>query len=335
MAHCTLIRTMLILISAAASGAKPDLLTEEIKQIEILEKQGERSKALVAVSRLLEYLRQTDPAYGFLPAAMDRKASLEQDLGRYREAERDYLEAIRLWRSAKTAPSPGLATELNNLASLLSATGRMGEAESLHRESLDLRVRLLGRQSAEVALSYSNLAIDLFRQRRYTEAGGLCHQVLAIWSNNGPEHDRSDLALNTLALIALHDQNSAAALSYALAALAHRRSGGRTDSYSLAGYEHTVAIAREACGQTDVAEQDFRSALALLNNTATSAPSLARIGLLTDYGQLLNQMRRKKDAKRLLRQAELERTALLRVNGWEHTIDVNALLSADNTGRAR
>jgi serine/threonine-protein kinase len=309
--------------------------TEQIKQIETFENQEQFSNAVLAASRLVQNLKRLNSGNELLPVVLDRKGHIEEDLGQYREAERDYWDAVGIWRSARDAPSPGLATELNNLASLLSATGRVKRAEALRRESLTLRLRFMGPRHPEVALSYSNLAVDLFRERRYAEASGFCREALAIWSSSSPDLDRSDLALHTLALIELHDHNPSAAVTFALAALCHRRSHKDADMSSLASYEHTVALAQEGIGQLDDAEQDFRSALARVGGPGQNTPSLVRIGLLTDYAHLLNTLKRKKEAKQLLREAEFETTTLARANEWQHTVELNALLPKNVTGSSR
>ena len=316
------------LAASSSRFAKADNWEAQAKQIEALEKQGQLSSALATVAQLIGDLKRLDSSNQFLPGAIDRKASIEEELGQFREAERDYMEAIGLRRSGPNATPLGLATELNNFASLCTSTGKFGKAEALRRESLALRLRVLGSDDGEVALSYSNLSVDLFQERRYAESASLCERALAIWAKTDPAHNRSDLALNTLALIELRNGRFSQALSYALAALAQYRADGNgiADTSRMAGYKHTVALARRAMGQLDRSEVDFRSALLLLDELLQNSPSIERIGLLTDYAQLLKQMGRTKDAKRLLHRAALETNTLGQINQWQHTVDVKALL---------
>ena len=214
----------------------------------------------------------------------------------------------------------------NNLASLCSITGQIKRAEALSRESLELRVHLLGPDNPEVALSYSNLAVELFREERYNESAALCHQAVTIWSKTDSAHNRSDLAFDTLALIELHNRSFSAGLSFALAALAQYQTYRNVDPTCLASHEHTLALAREAAGQLDLSQQEFRSALALLEGPEQNAPSLVRIGLVTDYARLLKRLKRTKEAKHMLQRAELERNLLVRANQWQHTVDLKTLL---------
>ena len=62
-----------------------------------------------------------------------------------------YREALAAQRAAGP-PTRATATTMNNLAVLLSDTGRFDEAEELHRQTLDLRLEQFG----EVAASRPN-----------------------------------------------------------------------------------------------------------------------------------------------------------------------------------
>ena len=307
--------------------AKADTWLDQAKQIELLQKQGQLAGALAVVTELAAEIKRRDPHNELLPLALDRKASLEQDLGQYREAERDYAEAIRIFRSDERAPSVSLARELNNFASLCSDVGDKRKAEALHRESLALRLKMLGTDDPEVALSYANLAVDLFEEQRYEESASLCLQALSTWAKADDEHNQSDLAWNTLALIELHEGKSTAALGHAQMALAFYGTRPDRNIERLASYRHALALAREGNNDFEGAESEFRSGLALLGGPGQREHALVRIGLLTDYGHLLRQLKREKEAKRLLRQASTEWTSLAGANEWNHTVDVKAFIS--------
>ena len=117
-------------------------LGEEARRIQLLEDEGHLPEAIHATSILIATLERSDARAALIPEALDRRASLEQDLGEFAEAEHDYIQAVTLWEAA-TVPRPlSLATELNNLASLYSSTGQFTKAEGLRRRSLALRVIL-------------------------------------------------------------------------------------------------------------------------------------------------------------------------------------------------
>ena len=70
-----------------------------------------------------------------------------------------------------------------------------------------------------------------------------------------------------------------------------------------------------------VRNRSLEARLALLGGPGQREHALVRIGLLTDYGHLLRQLKREKEAKRLLRQASTEWTSLAGANEWNHTVD--------------
>lgn len=314
------------LVVSSVCGRANDF-TEQARRIQILEQEGHLPQAISATSTLIDFLKRSDPQSLFLPEAYDRRASLEQDLSQFAEAEHDYLTAVALWEAAPAPPPLSFATELNNLASLYSATGQWKKAEALRRRSLALRLAFSGSESSEVALSLSNLAIDLFRQGRDTESASFCRQALDLWAKAAPERDRSELALNTLALIELREQQPSRGLSSALAALKQYGASLHPTPIQRAAYEHTVALAREANGEWDEALRSFTSARQCLEHTE-HPPVREQCALFRDYAHLLLALHRKKEAKQLLRQADAIGRNLGRTEAQRYTVDWNALWSA-------
>ncbi len=318
-----LFTTGLVLCSVCGSASD---LAEQVKVVQNLEQKGHLPEAIIETSKLIDSLKRSDPQSLLIPEALDRRASLEQDLGKWAEAEHDYSEAITLWKAA-AAPRPlSLATELNNLASLYSSSGQFRKAEDLRRRSLALRVEFSGSDSPEVALSLSNLAVDLFEQGEYTESAGLCQRALDMWAKGTPARDRSDLVLNTLALIELRSQHISDGLSLALAALKKYEASQNPRKAQVAAYEHTIALAREASGQLAEAQQTFANARKLLEETE-HPPAVEQYELFTDYARLLFVLDRNKEAKELLSRAHTVISRLDRTASQRYTVDVDALLS--------
>ena len=315
-------------LALCSIGGSASDLAEQVKTIQNLEQEGHLPQAIIETSKLIDSLRRSDPQSLVIPEALDRRASLEQDLGKWAEAEHDYAQAITLWKAAASPRPLSLATELNNLASLYSSGGQFKKAEDLRRRSLALRLEFSGSDSPEVALSLSNLAVDLFWQGEYTESAGLSHRALDIWAKGTPERDRSDLALNTLARIELKNQNGSTGLSFALAALKKYKASRNPTKVLLAAYEDTIALARESNGQLAEAQQTFASALKLLEGTE-HPPAVEQYNLFTDYARLLFVLHRKKETKELLRKANAAISKLDRTPSQLDTVDVNALLSHD------
>jgi len=302
-------------------------LTEEVRRIRLLEDEGHLPQAIQATSILIDTLERSGARASLIAEALDRRASLEQDLGDFAEGERDYSKAITLWEAATVWRPLSLATELNNLASLYSSTGQFTKAEGLRRRSLALRLQFSDSDGPETALSLSNLAIDLFRQDRYLEAVSLCHQALDIWAKADSQRNRSDLALNTLAVIELKELHFQNGLSLALAALRRYETCPRPTKVQRVAYEHTIALAREANGQFAKAQQTFETARNLLQGTE-HPPALEEYSLFRDYAHLLCILKRKKQSKQLLREANAAISHLHGLDTQRYTVDLNALLSA-------
>ena len=57
-----------------------------------------------------------------------------------------------------------MALSLDNLADVLQAQGKLAEAETMYREALAMRRKLLGNEHPDVAISLINLA-DVLRKQ--------------------------------------------------------------------------------------------------------------------------------------------------------------------------
>ena len=126
-----------------------------------------------------------------------RLGSLLDTLARYSEAEPHKRAAVR---SAQTPEE--MAVALNNLAQLLQATNRLGEAEPLMRRALAIDEASYGDEHPEVAIRLNNLAGLLQATNRLGEAEPLMRRALAIdEASYGDEHPRVAIDLNNLALL--------------------------------------------------------------------------------------------------------------------------------------
>jgi tetratricopeptide (TPR) repeat protein len=94
---------------------------------------------------------------------------------------------------------PGVASSLNNLASLYDKQGRYEEAEPLYQQALQMSEKLLGNEHLYVASSLNNLAFLYFNQGRYEEAEPLYQQALQMSEKLlGNEHPDVAISLNNL-----------------------------------------------------------------------------------------------------------------------------------------
>ena len=109
----------------------------------------------------------------------------------------------RRWRSSEKAlgkAHPDYAPSLNNLAALLQATGRYGEAEPLYREALAIDEKTLGQAHPDYAADLNNLAELLQATGRHGEAEPLYREALTIREKAlGTAHPDYAQSLNNLA----------------------------------------------------------------------------------------------------------------------------------------
>ena len=95
---------------------------------------------------------------------------------------------------------PNVATALNNLAQLLQATNRLGDAEPLMRRALAIDEHSYGTDHPNVARDLNNLAQLLHATNRLGDAEPLMRLALAIDEHSyGADHPDVAIDLNNLA----------------------------------------------------------------------------------------------------------------------------------------
>ena len=119
---------------------------------------------------------------------------------------------------------PDVAIDLNNLAQLLQATNRLGEAEPLMRRALAIDEASYGPDHPNVAIRLNNLARLLQATNRLGEAEPLMRRALAIFlafqRDTGHAHPHRDAAIaNYTGLLAAMGKTEAD-INATLAALA-------------------------------------------------------------------------------------------------------------------
>ena len=125
----------------------------------------------------------------------------------HREAEPLMRRALAIDEASFGADHPEVATDLNNLASLLQDTNRLGEAEPLMRRALAIDEASLGPGHPDIAIGLNNLAGLLQATNRLEEAEPLIGRVAEIFEKAlGRDHPNVATALNNLAQL-LQDTN--------------------------------------------------------------------------------------------------------------------------------
>ncbi|KAI1445141.1 Tetratricopeptide repeat-domain-containing protein [Annulohypoxylon stygium] len=90
---------------------------------------------------------------------------------------------------------------MNNLALVLDSQGKYEEAEQMHRQTLELSERVLGKENPDTLDSMNNLALVLDSQGKYEEAEQMHRQTLElrerVLGRENPSTLRSKANLNT------------------------------------------------------------------------------------------------------------------------------------------
>ncbi len=123
---------------------------------------------------------------------------------------------------------PDVAIDLNNLARLLQATNRLGEAEPLMRRALAIDEASLGKDHPNVAIRLNNLARLLQATNRLGEAEPLMRRALAIvlafQRDTGHAHPHRDTMIGNYRDLLAAMGRSEAEIEAALALL-HQEAG--------------------------------------------------------------------------------------------------------------
>jgi len=136
---------------------------------------------------------------------LNNLAVLFEDLGRAREAEPLYREAMEMnLRLHGDADHPDVALAMNNYAGIAETLGRVDEAESIFRDTLAMRRRIYGEEADHhnVSVSLSNYAYVLGELGRTEEEERLYTQNLEMRRRiYGEDADHPEIAgaLNNLA----------------------------------------------------------------------------------------------------------------------------------------
>ena len=80
----------------------------------------------------------------------------------------------RWWRCGE---HPSIAHTLSNLGVLLGRLGKLTEAESVHREALEMRRRTVGEEHEDFTESLNNLAMVHVRRGEYANAEPLMRKT--------------------------------------------------------------------------------------------------------------------------------------------------------------
>lgn len=307
-------------------GADSELaLNVQGKLGRVLLRMGQVDQARRQLTDTLDRVRLWHPDHGkLLATALNDMAAVALTEGNYAEVEPLLREAIAIRKqldrheqpdSPDPIYSPMTATLINNLGLVVYFQGRLEEAESLYRESLHIRRRILSPDHPDLAQVLTNLGLLMHDLGQLQASTASLEEALAIRQATLPEGHLQILSgLNNLAMVQQANHQYPVAMRLYSEALAGLTALLGADHPSVATTESNLASVLFDLGQFEQAEQRFRHSLDLRRDLHPEGhPYLAYS--LVGLGQALTALGRPEEALPLLEEA-LEIRASLDEDHW-------------------
>lgn len=158
-------------------------LQEAQRLLEKLREGG--SEALAAGLRAADILRETlGQEHPHVAGALLSTSYVCYENRDLDTAERLVREAMRIWRAQEGPERPEIAICLNNLGRIEEERGNSEKGVQLHRQAVDMRLRLLG-DHPDTAFSLTNLGAALTDAGRWEEAMETLQKALACYERLG------------------------------------------------------------------------------------------------------------------------------------------------------
>ena len=154
------------------------------------QQQNDPYKAIIAYRKSLKAFHQVSQYHtGWYSLVLSNLASMYYSMGRYREAEPLYEEAMSIWKDLPPkGKHPNYAASLNNLVALYKSMGMYGEAEPLYEELMAILKELPPKgKHPYYATSLNNLAGLYDSMGSYGEAEPLYKEAMAIFKELPPK----------------------------------------------------------------------------------------------------------------------------------------------------
>jgi tetratricopeptide (TPR) repeat protein len=198
---------------------------------------------------------------------------------------------------------PDVARDLNDLAYLLAATNRLGEAEPLYRRALDIDEASYGNDHPNIAERLNNLATLLQATNRLGEAEPLMRRALGIdEASYGKDHPTVATALNNLAQLLKATNRLGEAEPLMRRALAIDEASLGKDHPTVATALNNLALLLQATNRLGEAEPLMRRALGI--DEASYGNDHPEVAIdLNNLAQLLQATNRLGEAEPLMRRA--------------------------------
>ncbi|XP_015766755.1 PREDICTED: uncharacterized protein LOC107345548 [Acropora digitifera] len=214
-------------------------------------------------------------------------------MGKFKEAKRDFERSLDLQRQFLRSESPDLASSYNNLATVLGRQGYLEEAKEYYERVLSIRQQSLGPHHPNVASSYNNLANALFDQGDLKQAKEYYERALSIRQKTlEAQHPDVASSYNNLALVLRTQGDLKQAKEYCEGALAILPQSLGSQHPDVATAYNNLANVLVDQGDLKKAEEYHKRALSIRQQTlgpqhrdiAQSCNNLANV--LADQGDM-------------------------------------------------
>jgi tetratricopeptide (TPR) repeat protein len=179
---------------------------------EVLRKMGQSGQAEQVYEVLLEQATSEDEKI----AIYHQLGRIKDEQGEYKEAIRFYEKSLEIWQQSLPPNHPSLATSYNNIGLVYSNMGEYSKALSSYEKSLAIRQQSLPPNHPDLATSYNNIGLVYDNMSEYSKALSSYEQSLVIWQESlPPNHPSLAISHNNIGLVySKMGEYSKALLSY-------------------------------------------------------------------------------------------------------------------------
>ncbi|NNF12041.1 MAG: serine/threonine protein kinase, partial [Gemmatimonadetes bacterium] len=271
--------------------------------------QGAYDQAEEAFRASLEIRRESLGTHRWTAHTLQGLAIALEETERFEAAESTYVEALEMM-SGIDPEHTQVASTLASLGRMFATQGRLEEADSVLRASLQLLESRVGSSHERLALTLNELGVVSVRRGDLPQAEQNFRRSLEIHERaRGPTHPEVAVALNNISYTLVEQGRLADALPLRRRVLEIARGSIGEDHDNTGWYAFNLGDLLERLGNEAEAEVHYREALAILRQTLpdghfrTTTPMVA-------LGDLLTRTGRAGEGAQLLREALEDRIAI-------------------------
>jgi tetratricopeptide (TPR) repeat protein len=235
---------------------------------------------------------------------LSQRAELRLSQGQYEAAERDYRAIIAAERSNSSRNGAQLANALINLAIFYLDLDRIGEAEQLLVEALEIRTALYGDDHPYVAVVLQNLGDAERRAANHSVSEQLLVRALSIYARSGRDFWRqASISQNNLALLqgATGRENESERNHLDAIRLSIKAAGARNTDVGV--FTRDLATLYTNQGRLEEADDLYRSSISILRDgLGESSHQLSKT--YRAYSAMLSAAGRSREAVEYRRRAD-------------------------------